>query len=120
MTFVKVRCFERYLLLLFRAFGRLALLGFELGFGGFEALGARFGALFTLLVEQLFGAEQLDEDLLAAITLAPAAADDAQIATAAVAVARGHVVEQAVDRLRGHQVSTGLASGMRVAALAEG
>ncbi len=41
----------------------------------FGALGAEFGTLLALLVERLLAAQQFDERLLAAITLAEAASE---------------------------------------------
>ena len=47
-----------------------------LGFGGF--LGASFGALFLLLVENLLAPEQFQESLVGAVALVPVGADDAR------------------------------------------
>jgi len=63
--------------LLFAAFGGL-LLGHGL-LHLLAPLGARFGTLLAFLVEDLLGADQLDDGLFAAVALAEAGAGDAQI-----------------------------------------
>jgi hypothetical protein len=62
---------------LFAAFGGL-LLGHGL-LHLLAPLGARFGTLLAFLVEDLLGADQLDDGLFAAVALAEAGAGDAQI-----------------------------------------
>src|SRR4051812_101848 len=95
-------------------------LSFHLGLGGFDALGASFRTLFALLVKDLLSAEQLDENLLAAVALAPSGVDDAQVSALAVAKTGSDLVEEALDRFAGHEIGAGLTFSMRVAALAEG
>ena len=85
----------------------------------FALLGAGFGALLSLLVELLLGAEELDVGHLGCVTLAGSGARDAEVAAIACAVARSHGGEEAVDRLRRHQVSSGLTAGVNGAVLAE-
>src|SRR5579864_9510779 len=76
--------------------GLRLLLGFGffhrlLGFFGF--FGAGFGALLALFVEDLLAAEQLDESLIGAIALLPSAANDAGVASFAIAETRAKCVK---------------------------
>src|SRR5262249_9525148 len=80
-------------------------------------LGLDIGALLALLVELLFGTQQFDERLLGAVALLEASADDAQIAALAIAVARGHGVEEACYSLVGPEKAERLAARMYVALL---
>ena len=63
----------------------------------FTTLLAGLGALLPLLIQHLLGAEELDQRSLAAIALAEAGANNAQVPTIALAVTRCHRVEQASD-----------------------
>src|ERR1700746_1172653 len=93
------------------------VLGFGVGIAGFAfaalfqllgeffaLLGAGFGALLSLLVELLLGAEQLDVGHLRGVALAGSEAGDAKVAAVACAVTRCHGSEEAIDRLRRHEV----------------
>src|SRR5437588_8137196 len=85
------------------AFGGVALfgggrflIGFHLFLDFFFALGADFSALFTLLLDELLAAQQLNEACCCAVTLAEAFVNDAQVAAVAVAETRGHGIKEAV------------------------
>src|SRR5208282_6713381 len=95
--------FELLCLRLFAAFGCGALLLLHRLTRLFGTLGAEFGALLALLVHHLLAAENFDERLGAAVSLAEAGEDDARIAAVAVAKARADRVEQLVNRLGRHQ-----------------
>src|SRR5580700_7414041 len=84
------------------------------------ALGAGFGALLALLVENLLGVDQLNDGLFATIALAEASARDAEIAAVAIAVTRRHGVKEARHRFVGLQIGVRLAPGMKIALLAQG
>src|SRR5579872_1701793 len=71
---------------------RLRLFHGFLGFGGF--LGAGFGALFLLLVEDFLAAQQLEESLVGAVALVPVGTDDAGVAAVAIAEPRPDRVKQ--------------------------
>src|SRR3981189_3090786 len=105
-------------------------LGFGVGFAGFAfaalfhllgeffaLLGAGFGALLGLLVELMLSTKKFDVGHLGCVTLA---GSDAGGAAIACRVARGNGGEEAVDRLRRHEVGRGLTTGVDGAALAEG
>src|ERR1039458_4778741 len=92
---------------LLAALGGRALLLFHGLARLFGALGAEFGALLALFVHHLLAAENFDERLGAAVSLAEAGQNDAGIAAIAVAKARADRVEQLVDRLWRHQERRG-------------
>src|SRR6516225_3077194 len=104
-----------FFLLPFLGCGRLCFHLLVFGFGGFHrlaslfgALGAKLGALLTLLVERLLAAEQLDERYITAVAAAKAAADDPQVSAVAVAITRRNRLEELIDGIARHQVSCGL------------
>jgi hypothetical protein len=102
------------------AFGLALRFGFFhhlLGF--FGALGANFGTLLALLVDDGFAAEQLDEGVVGAIALAPSGTDNAQVSALPVAKAGTDGVKQLGHGLAIHQVSGGLAASREIATLAE-
>ena len=68
------------------------------------ALGPELGTLFALLVHNLLAAENFNERLGAAVSLAESGEDDARIPAWPVAEARANRVEQLIDRLRRHEV----------------
>src|SRR5580700_8961685 len=90
------------------AFGRLRSLlfaalaaAFFLGHGLlhlFAAPGPSLGALLALLVEHLLRIDQLDVDLLRAVTALKSGANDAQVAAVAIAVPRRDRVKQPCHR----------------------
>src|SRR2546430_781855 len=86
----------------------------------FAALGASFGALFPLLVENLLRADQLDEGFFTAIAFAISGADDAQIAALTIAVAGRDGLKETLHRFAAQQVRSSETAGGDVAALAEG
>ena len=73
-----------------------------LGFGGL--LGASFGSLFALLVENLLASEQLEESLVGTIALLPCGANDARISAVAVAEAGADRIEEFHDSFVGHEI----------------
>src|SRR5579864_4108400 len=102
------------------AFGLSLCLGLFhrlLGLGGF--LGASFGALFLLLVENLLAAEQFQKSLVGSVALVPPGADDARVAAVAVAETGANGVEQLHDGFVGHQVTAGLTARSQITALAK-
>src|ERR1700680_70342 len=62
-----------------------------LGFG--SLLGASFGTLFFLFVENLLAAQQFEESLVGAVALVPVSANDARVPALAIAETRSHRVE---------------------------
>jgi len=86
----------------------------------FAALGTRFCALLALLIQLVLRTEELDEGLLGSIALLEAGADDAQIAAGAIAVARGHGIEQARNGFPGLEIGECQAAGVQIATLAQG
>src|ERR1700722_11912841 len=80
---------------------RLGVFHGLLGFGGL--LGASFGALFFLFVENLFATQQFEESFVGAIALIPVGADDARIPALAIAETRTHSVKQLHNSLVGHE-----------------
>jgi hypothetical protein len=113
-----------YLVFAFGAGGRVfdSLLSFgffhgSLGFSG--AFGAGFATLLALLIEDFFAAQEFDEGVVSAVTLAPSRPDDAQVTAVAIAEAGADGVEEFVDGGAGHQVREGLAAGGEISALAE-
>jgi hypothetical protein len=97
------------------------VLFFFQGFVEFGALlGLDFFALLALFVELLLCSEEFDEGLFGAIALLEAGLDDAQVAALAIAVARGHGVEEALDGDIGHQERECLTARVEIALLAEG
>src|SRR5579864_1847786 len=96
---------------------RLGLFHRFLGFG--NPLGAGFGALFTLLIKDLFAAQKLDERLFRSIALLPCSAHDAQIPAIAIAKTRCDGVEQLDHGFVRHQVRRGEAPSREIATLAQ-
>jgi hypothetical protein len=80
----------------------------------FAALGPGFGALLTLLVQLVLGAQEFDEGLFGSVAFLEAGADDAEVAAGAVSVTRGYGVKQAGDGFPGLQIGKGQAAGMQV------
>src|SRR6185369_2057532 len=106
-------------LLLFAAlFASCLLLLFHLLLELFSTLGADFGTLLTLGVDDLLGSKQLDQCLLSTIALADAGEHDASVTTAAIAKARCEF-EQLLDRFACHKIRTRKASRSQIALLAE-
>src|SRR5258706_1412030 len=86
-----------------------------LGLGDF--LGADFGALFAFFVQHFFAAQQLEESLIGAVALVPSRADDARVASIAIAEAGADGVEQLHDGLVGHEIRSREPPRRQVAAL---
>src|SRR5271168_3334937 len=82
--------------------------------------GTGFGALLPLFVQHLFAAQQFDEGIVGTVALAPARANDAQVAAITVPEARADGVEKLVHGGTGHQVRERLTARVEVTALAEG
>src|SRR3954465_8413860 len=93
--------------------------GFEFGFELLALFGLDLVALLLLGFELLFGAEKFDKRLLAAVSLAEAGANDAQVATLAVAVTRRHGFKQPRNSRIGLQEAERLAARVKIALLAE-
>src|SRR3954466_6616179 len=105
---------------LFAALAFLFLVGFfQLRFELFSLLGLDLVALLFLGFELLFGAKEFDERLLAAVALAEAGANDAQIAALAIAVARSHGFKQPRNSRIGLQEAERLPARVQIALLAE-
>src|SRR4051794_10503229 len=94
--------------------------GFEFGFELLALFGLDLVALLFLGFELLFGTEEFDECFLAAVALAEAGADDAEIAALAIAVTRSHGIKQPRDSRVGLQEAERLAARVQIALLAEG
>src|SRR6202041_487927 len=94
--------------------------GFFHGFLGFgDFLGAGFGALFFLFVEDLLAAEEFEESLVGSVAFVPVSADDARVAAVAIAETRADRVEQLDQGFIGHEVSASQAASGEVAAFAQ-
>src|SRR5579862_1778491 len=77
---------------LFRLGLRFGLFHRFLGFGGL--LGAGFGTLLALFVQNLLAAQQLEEGLVGAVALIPGGADDACVFAVAIAEAWSDRIKQ--------------------------
>jgi len=87
------------------------------GFGG--TLGAGFGSLLALFVENFFAAEEFDEGVVGSITFAESSTNDAEVATVAIAKAGTDGVEQFVDSGTGHELRESVTAGGEISALAQ-
>src|SRR5271169_5105530 len=124
--FAKTQAKLLFLVVLF-ALGRRSLalnlsLRFRLfhGFLGFGSLlGASFGTLLFLLVEDLLAAQQFEKSLVGAVTLIPVSADDARVPAIAIAKPRPDRVEQLHHGRIGHEISRSQTPRREISALAQ-